>query len=324
MRPPVHVLAVALLLSIFIISSGCIAPNADESGIRAQASGVASPVAGAVPTATEIPAATIAATVAATAAASGTIPTGQDGQGSGLGTGGPIEGPQFAEWKAPDGSITLQVPAGWKASERQVDTCTVNWAVNDAAGTSSAYMTNEVLVFKSEDGRKLYKAYGLTGVDGAPVSAYLTVEQAVPQIVAPLSGATDVQIFYTYAAETQQFSQAVCSLGFAACDAQVFEAAYHNNGTLMRGTYMVQTYDFGDGATWWINVWGYTAPASKWDGLKATLEKTFASARYTDAWASKCTSGNVQPADVIGQVIKDRQAASDRAAQAWDEYIRGG
>ncbi|MDD5348302.1 MAG: hypothetical protein PHT59_06800 [Candidatus Omnitrophica bacterium] len=325
MRAPVPEIAAALLLSIFILSSGCVAPE-----------NVTGRVASEVTAATVTPTATITATAAPAANASGTSHTGQEGQGSGTGAEEPaggtaagsaevtVQAPQFSEWKAPDGSITLQVPAGWKASEKQVDTCTANWAVQDAAGTSSAYMTNEILVFKSESARTLLRQYGLTGVDGAPVSDYLNVEQAVPQIIAPLSGSAGVQIFYTYAEETQEFSRAVCIAGLAACDALVFDAAYYSNATLMRGTYLVQTYDFGEGNTWWINAWGYTAPADKWTGSKATLEKTFNSVKYTDAWASKCTGGTAQPADVVGQVIKDRQAASDRAAQAWDEYIRGG
>ena len=301
MRLTSPVFAIAIILSVTILLSGCVASGGNEN-INAPA----------VSTATVTP--TITAT--ATANPTSTAQPSQEGQG------GPVaQEQQFSEWKAPDGSITLQVPEGWSASERQADTCTVNWAVRDAAGTSSAYMTNQVLVFKSQDARTIYKQYGLTGADGAPVSAYLTVEQAVPQIIAPLSGATDVQIFYTYAAETREFSQAVCISGLAACDAQVFEAAYHNNGTLMRGFYLIQTYDFGDGSTWWINVWGYTSPADKWNATKATLETTFTSVKYTDAWASNCTGGTTQPASIINQVIKDRQAATDSAAQAWDEYI---
>jgi len=241
---------------------------------------------------------------------------------AGAGAAGEQAGVSFKEWKAPDNSITLQVPEGWRASEKQVDTCTVSWEVLDPAGTSSAYMNNEIMVLKSENARQMYKAYGMTGIDNAPVSGYLGADQAVQQIVAPLTGASDVHITYKDAAMSQQFSQAVCISGLAACDALVFEAAYQRNGILMRGAYMVQTYDFGEGTAWWINIWGYTSPAADWSTSSPLLEKIFSSAKYTDAWAAKCRK-NAGQADVIGEVVKDNQAASDRAAEAWDKYIRG-
>ncbi|MFH1306414.1 MAG: hypothetical protein ABIH83_02010 [Candidatus Micrarchaeota archaeon] len=238
---------------------------------------------------------------------------------AGVGGGG-----AFEEWKAPDGSITLQVPAGWKPSEKQVDTCTVSWAVLDPAGTSSAYMDNEIMVLKSEDARQMYKTYGMSGIDNAPVSSYLGAEQAVQQIIAPLTGASNVRIIYTDDAMSQQFSQAVCIAGFAACDARVFEAAYQRNGILMRGKYFVQTYDFGEGTTWWINIWGYTSPAEGWDNSIPVLERTFTSVKYTDEWAAKCQKNSDEASAVIGEVVKSRQASSEKSAEEWDKYIRGG
>ncbi len=230
----------------------------------------------------------------------------------------------FNEWKAPDGSITLQVPAGWQASEVRVDNCTVNWAALDPSGTKSAYMDNEILVFKSESARQMYKAYGLAGVDNAPVSGYLGARQAVEQIVAPLTGASNVHVTYTDSATGSLLSRALCSGVLAACDAQAFEAAYQRNGTLMRGEYMALAYDFGDGATWWINIWGYTSPASEWESSSPALEKIFASARYTDEWVARCGSGAANASGIINDVITSRQASSDKAAQAWDDYISGG
>ncbi|MCX6771274.1 MAG: hypothetical protein NTX79_04420 [Candidatus Micrarchaeota archaeon] len=230
----------------------------------------------------------------------------------------------YKEWKAPDGSITLLLQDGWTATEKQVDNCTVNWAVTDPAGTSSAYMNNEIMVLKSENARQMYKAYGLAGIDSVPVAGYLGTELAVQQIVAPLTGASGVKVTYKDAAASQQFSQAVCIPGLAACDAQVFEAAYMRNGILMRGEYFVQTYDFGDGTTWWINIWGYTSPASDWDKSSGTLGKMFASAKYTDVWSARCSPGAADASSVISEVIKSRQVSTDSAAEAWDNYIKGG
>ncbi|MCL6089150.1 MAG: hypothetical protein M1530_03230, partial [Candidatus Marsarchaeota archaeon] len=186
--------------------------------------------------------------------------------GSGAGAGGNAAANAslpFNEWSAPDGSITLQVPQGWTASERAISNCTVNWGVVNPAGTSSAYMINQLMVLKSEEARQMYKQYGLSGIDQAPVSGYLPAEQAVAQVVAPLDGSSDVQITARDAALTAQFSQAVCTVGLAACDAQVFEATYNYKGTAMRGRYFAQAYDFGEGTTWWINIWGYTAPQAE-------------------------------------------------------------
>jgi len=229
--------------------------------------------------------------------------------------------------------MTVQVPEGWKASEVQVDTCTVSWEVVDADGTASAYMNNEIMVVKSENARKTYKAYGFTGaaVDNAPVAGYLNAEEAVKQVIAPMTGASNVQVTYTDAEASAQVAQVLCIAGMAACDAKVFEAAYERKGVLMRGKYMVQAYDFGDGLSWWINIWGYTSPAADWAARSPVLENVFTSAKYTDAWASKCgqasgaSSGGGAGAeqDVIGAVMKNRQDAQDRAAEAWDAYIRG-
>ncbi len=228
---------------------------------------------------------------------------------------------QFKEWSAPDGSITLQVPQGWTASERAISNCTVNWGVIDPSGTASAYMMNQLMVLKSEEARQMYKQYGLSGIDQYPISTYLPAEQAVAQVVAPLDGSSNVQIAARNAALSAQFSQAVCTPGLAACDAQVFEATYDYKGTAMRGTYFAQAYDFGEGTTWWINIWGYTSPAAEWDKSKDTLERVFSSVKYTDAWAARCRQGTAQVDTVVGDVIRKRQAAGDRAAQGWDEYI---
>lgn len=239
------------------------------------------------------------------------------------GAGAGAAGTAFHEWKAPDGSITLQVPEGWDASERQVDKCTVSWSVRNPAGTGSAFMNNQIMVLKSESARQMYKAYGMAGMESAPVNGYLGAEQALAQVIAPLAGSTNVVVTSRNAQASATFSQAACIAGLAACDAQVFEAASDYKGTLMRGAYLVQTYDFGEGTTWWINLWGYESPAADWGKNDATLEKIFASARYTDAWAEKCGS-SAGASDVIGEVVKDRQAASEKAAEEWGAYIRGG
>ena len=149
-------------------------------------------------------------------------------------------GLQFSEWKAPDGSITLQVPQGWNANEKQVDNCTVSWSVKSPDGTSDAFMNNEIMVLKSESARQMYKSYGLTGIDSVPVNGYLGAEQALSQVIAPLAGSSSVKVLSRDATLSSQFSQAVCIPGFAACDAQVFEAAFENKGTQMRGYYLVQ------------------------------------------------------------------------------------
>lgn len=242
--------------------------------------------------------------------------------GAGAGA-GEIENSTFSEWKAPDNSITLQLPKGWQASEKQVDNCTVNWAALNPTGTSSAYMNNQIMAFKTEDAKQMYKAYGLTGIDSVPVSAYLGAEKATQQIIAPLTGASNVHITYQDAATSQQFSQAGCISGLAACDAKMFEAAYQRNNVLMRGKYFVQTYDFGEGTTWWINIWGYTSPAAEWGNSSATLEKIFTSVKYTDEWTARCTSKGADANGIIKEVIENRQAASDKAAEGWDKYIRG-
>jgi len=121
----------------------------------------------------------------------------------------------------------------------------------------------------------------------------------------------------------QQFSQTVCIAGLAACDVQVFGASYSYKGTPMKGEYFVQSFDFGDGTTWWINFWGYSAPAGEWIDAKPVLEKTFSSVQYTDSWASKCGKTAGETSDVIKEVVKNRQQASEAAAEAWDEQIRG-
>ncbi|MFA6035525.1 MAG: hypothetical protein WC759_01050 [Candidatus Micrarchaeia archaeon] len=244
-----------------------------------------------------------------------------------------VPGVTFKEWKAPDNSMTLQLPEGWSAKEAQVDTCTVSWEVLDPAGTSSAYMSNEIAVFKSEDAKKMYAAYGFTGLESAPVSGYLSAEQAVVQIIAPMTGASEVQVTYVDDEVGAEFEQALCIQGMASCDAKVFEAAYKRNGVLMRGKYFVQTSDLGEGLTWWIYMWGYTSPASEWAAKRPVLDAVFMSAKYTDEWVKKCSgsgaagtsksSGAGTEQDVIAAVIKERQDAQDRAAEAWDAYIRG-
>ncbi|MFA6530088.1 MAG: hypothetical protein WCT31_00015 [Candidatus Micrarchaeia archaeon] len=256
--------------------------------------------------------------------AQGNNATGTISQSNITGIGGTEQtGLTFSEWIAPDNSMTLQLPDGWQASEKQVDTCTVSWSVLDPAGTSSAYMDNEIMVLKSENARQIYKAYGMAGIDNVPVAGYLEAEEAVQQIIAPLTDASEVHVTYIDAELSRQFSQTVCIVGFAACNAQVFEAAYQRNGILMRGKYLVQTYDFGEGTTWWINIWGYTSPAADWNTSEQTLEKIFASAKYTDAWAATCQKNSNAAKTTIDEVVKSRQDASDKAAEAWDAYIRG-
>lgn len=243
-----------------------------------------------------------------------------NGSGAGAGEGA---GAVFKEWKAPDGSITLQVPEGWKANEKQADRCSVNWAVRNPAGTSSAFMTNQIMVLKSESARQIYKTYGLTGIDSVPVAGYANAEQALSGVVARLSGAANVKVLGRDAALSSQFSQAACISGLAACDAQVFEAASSYNGTLMRGYYLVQTYDFGEGATWWINLWGYETPAADWEKSVGIVEKIFTSLSVTDEWAAKCGKSQAGAEIAINEVIKSRQAASEKSAAEWDKYIRG-
>lgn len=239
------------------------------------------------------------------------------------GAGAGEAGLSYKEWKAPDGSITLQVPEGWKASEKQVDKCTVSWAVLNPEGTASAFMNNQIMVLKSEDARAMYKSYGMTGIDNVPVAGYLGAEEALSDVVAPLSGSTNLKMLSRDAALSSQFSQAVCISGLAACDAKVFEAAYDYKGTKMRGYYLVQSYDFGEGTTWWINVWGYEAPGEGWEKTAATLEKIFTSIKVTDEWAGKCGASSGGDAGVIGEVTRSRQDAAEKAAEEWDKYIRG-
>ena len=241
---------------------------------------------------------------------------------AGAGT-GEQTGLSYKEWKAPDGSITLQVPEGWKATEKQVDNCTVSWAVQNPQGTSSAFMNNQIMVLKSENARTMYKSYGMTGIDSVPVNSYLGAEQALSQIIAPLSGSSKVKVLSRDAALSSQFSQAVCIAGLAACDAQVFEAAFEYKGTPMRGYYLVQTYDFGEGTTWWINLWGYETPAADWEMSVGTLEKIFTSVKVTDGWTARCGGSSSGDSSVIGEVISSRQAASEESAAEWDKYIKG-
>jgi len=238
------------------------------------------------------------------------------------GTGGATAELQFSEWKAPDGSLTLQLPQGWSASERQVDTCTVSWAARDSAGTGTAFMNNQVMVLKSESARQLYKSYGLTGIDSSPVAAYLQPEQALSQVVAPLSGATGVQVTSRDAALGQQLSSALCMPGLAACNMSAFDATFDYTGVRMHGRYFVQAYDFGEGAAWWINLWGYEAPEAAWEKTSSIAGKIFASANYTSEWASKCKTAT-GASGVIEDIVKSRQDSSEKSAAEWDKYIRG-
>ena len=237
---------------------------------------------------------------------------------------GEIAGPAFNEWAAPDGTITLQAPEGWAASERQVDNCTVSWSVKSPDGSSDAFMNNQIMVFKSENARTMYKSYGMAGTDAVPVNGYLGSEQAMQDVIAKLSGASNVKVLSTDATLSSQFSQAVCPAGLAACDAKVFEAAFDYMGTPMRGYYLVQTYDFGDGATWWINVWGYEAPGAGWAASAGTLERIFTSVKATDEWAKSCGASQDNSVQIIQDVTASRQAAEDNAAAEWDKYIAGG
>jgi hypothetical protein len=256
-----------------------------------------------------------------TETAASPIATVASAEGAGVGAAEETGGLQFKLWNASDGSITIQVPVGWTATEKQVDTCTVNWVVTSLDGMSEAFMNNQILVFKTEDARQMYKQYGLAGIDSAPVSGFLGAEQAVAQIVAPLSGSSNVQVVGRDAALTQQFSQAVCAGGLAACDAQAFRATFSYNGVQMRGEYLAQSFDLGDGSTWWINLWGYASPAAEWDTSSIALEKIFTSVQYTSSWAEKCRKNTNEASSVINDVIKARQQASDRAAEQWDEQI---
>lgn len=236
---------------------------------------------------------------------------------------GAVEKISLKEWNSPDGTITLQIPEGWKANAVQVDTCTINWEATDPKGTSSAYMNNQILIFKSEEVKQLYKSYGLTGIDNSPVNGYLGAEQATKQIVAPLSEAIDLQVIYKDTEISKEFSQLVCIYGLVACDAQVFEASYKWKGISMRGRYFVQVYDFGDGATWWINIWGYTSPSSDWNAMGPILENVFASVKPKEEFSSKCSKTSSVASSEINEVIKRRQDSQDKAADAWDSYIKG-
>jgi|GEM_PF-2823286 len=230
---------------------------------------------------------------------------------------------ELQEWKAPDGSITLQVPAGWIAAEKKVDNCTVNWSVEDPTATKSAYMTNQAMVFKSEEAREMYRLYGLQGIDNVPVSGYLNAEEAVSQVIAPLTGSSNVKIVERDDGMSAIFSQALCIAGLAACDALVFDATYDNKGTAMKGKYFVQTFDLGEGTTWWINIWGYTSPAAEWENSRLLLEKIFTSVKYTDDWAAKCGENTETTAGIIKEVIKKRQEAAENTAEQWDQYVTG-
>ena len=316
-----------LLIAASLLLAGCagntITPKAGEISAPAWPGANASAAAGMAGNGT----AAGAGGNAGAGAGNGTGANAGGAAGSGAGAGGNAAANaslQFNEWSAPDGSITLQVPQGWTASERAVSNCTVNWGVVNPAGTSSAYMMNQLMVLKSEEARQMYKQYGLTGIDQYPVSGYLPAEQAVAQVVAPLDGSSGVQVVARDADSSRQFSQAACAAGLAACDAQVFEATYNYKGTAMRGRYFAQTFDFGEGTTWWINIWGYTAPQAEWDKSKDTLERVFSSVKYTDAWAARCRQGAAQVDTVVGDVIRKRQEAADKAAAEWDAYIRGG
>ena len=144
------------------------------------------------------------------------------------------------------------------------------------------------------------------------------------QIVAPLTGASGVRITYTDESASELFSKAMCANGLAACDAEVFEAAYQRSGILMRGKYFVHTFDLGDGGTWWIGIWGYTSPAVEWNQTGPILEKIFTSIQYTEAWKTRCKAGAADPGAIARNVISNRQEAEDRAAAGWDEYIKSG
>lgn len=227
-------------------------------------------------------------------------------------------GMQLSDWNASDNSITLKTPAGWTATEKQVDNCTVNWSVSDSTATKTAYMNNQILVFKSEDAREIYRTYGMQGVDQFPVSGYLVPEEAVSKIVAPLGGSSNVQITEMDTELSGQFSQAVCISGLAGCNALVFDATYENNGNSMKGKYFVQTIDLGDGYTWWINIWGYTSKASEWEESKELLETIFTSVQYTSDWSAKCQQNTNTTSSVIQEVIKKRQESMDNTVQQWN------
>src|SRR3989344_1608709 len=242
---------------------------------------------------------------------------------AGIGAAGAEVGLELKERKAPDGSITLQVPVGWAAAEKKVDNCTVSWSVNDPTSAKYAYMDNQIMVLKSEEAREMYKAYGLQGIDNVPVSGYLQPEQAVSQIVAPLAGSSNVQIVETDSTMAGQLSAAFCMQGLAECNALVFDATYDNKGTAMKGKYFALTFDLGEGTTWWIHIWGYTSPASEWEEAKGLLEKIFTSVKYSEDWSSKCQENAASTTVIINEVIKSRQAASQNAAEQWDEYVTG-
>ncbi|MFH0954813.1 MAG: hypothetical protein V1777_01805 [Candidatus Micrarchaeota archaeon] len=230
----------------------------------------------------------------------------------------PNSGIPLNEWKAPDNSLTLKIPSGWTAEEKQVDNCTVNWSVTDPTGTKIAYMNNQIMVLKSEQARQIYKTYGLQGADALPVSGYLLPEPAIVQIVAPLGNSSGVQITGRDAPMTEEFFKAVCFSGLAACDALVFDATYENQGANRTGKYFVQTFDMGDGTTWWINVWGYTSKTGDWEQSKDLLEQIFSSVQYTDSWSSKCQQNTGSATTVINEVIQKRQESMDNIVQQWN------
>ncbi len=298
-----HALLAVLAFTV-VLAAGCVQQQANAQ-VSTQAGPTASPTPSIAATATPAASASPAASVAGSA-----------GEGAEAGL-------QFKEWSAPDGSITLQVPDGWTATERQVGNCTANWAVTAPSGTSEAFMNNQMLVFKSEDARGIYKAYGLAGADAAPVSAYLAADQAVAQVVAPLSGSSGFQVAGTDAELAQLLSQATCIPGLAACDAQAFDATYIYKGMPMKGVYLAASFDLGDGSTWWINLWGYSSPAAEWDASRPVLEKIFTSAQYTESWKQKCGGESADVAGIVKEVIDARRIASENAARQWDEHISG-
>ena len=303
-----NIFSFLVTIAILLALSGCTSPGINEK-------------IGSVPESdnneTEVGSENISASGTGTIAeqGAGKMPAGDDGIGAEAGL-------KLKEWKAPDGSITLQVPEGWNAAEKRIDNCTVNWNVEDPTSAKSAYMNNQIMVLKSEQAREMYKAYGLQGIDNVPVSDYLLPEQAVSRIVAPLGGSSNVQIVERDNELTQQVYNAYCITGLAACNALVFDATYDNNGRAMKGKYFAVTLDLGEGTTWWINLWGYTSPVGEWEESGGLLEKVFTSVMYTEEWQSKCRKNAESTIGVINEVIKNRQAASQDSAEQWSQYIR--
>ncbi len=310
------------LLAFALLVAGCVQTEGAQNAQDGQSSPFASASASASSIPSFSPSATVTAIATASADGAGGVVDGAETAGDETAGEG---GLQFEDWTAPDGSITLQKPVGWTAVESQVDACTINWAVTNPGKTSEVFANNQILIFKSEAARQMYEQYGLTGaaIAAAPVSSYLNAEQAIAQIVAPLSDSSGFEVVARDAEASQQFSQEACFAGLAACDAQAFEAGFSHGGVAMRGAYFAQSFDLGDGGTWWINLWGYASPAAEWNASRGTLEKTFASVKYTDSWGKKCGSNADDATGIIRDVVKTRQAASEKAAQEWDEYIHG-